>query len=313
MGDLSQELHINYLANQDYSGTRNMQDTQELIEFRSKSMHRIWLNDLNVSYSAHWHSAIEIILPLENYYDVIIKDTTYRVQPDEIMFIPPREVHSLEAPNSGARFVYLMNITSISKLRSFSGIQPLLAQPIHMTQESHPLIYNDIYNILVQIRSEYFNQTEFAELTIQALLLNMFVKIGENRTKESDLFASVKPSKQHDYVQRFNAALEYIDENYTEDISLEFLADRIGFSKFHFSRLFKQYTNYNFSDYLCNRRIRAAEELLSNPDSSITEVALESGFASISTFNRIFKQRKGMTPSEYKRHHAIRGNYYTAK
>lgn len=306
MGDFSQELHINYEANKDYAGYRNMQDKQELVEFRAKSLHRIWLNDLIDNYDNHWHSAMEIILPLENYYDVIIGETTYHVMPGEIMMIPPREVHALEAPETGARFVYLMNITSISKLRSFAGIQPLLSQPLLMNQETYPLIYNDIYNILVQIRSEYFRQSEFSELTIQSLLLNMFVKIGENRTQGSDLFTKVKPTKQHEYVQRFNIALEYIDEHYTEDISLEYLADTVGFSKYHFSRLFKQYTNYNFSDYLCNRRISAAEELLGNPDSSITEVALESGFSSISTFNRIFKQKKGMTPSEYKRHHAIR-------
>ena len=86
-----------------------------------------------------------------------------------------------------------------------------------------------------------------------------------------------------------------------EDISLDYLADQVGFSKFHFSRLFKEYTDYNFSDYLCIRRIKAAETLLEDPDYSITEVALNSGFASISTFNRIFKQKKGITPSEHRK------------
>lgn len=55
-----------------------------------------------------------------------------------------------------------------------------------------------------------------------------------------------------------------------------------------------------FYDYLNFRRMRAAEELLSSPDYSITELALASGFPSISTFNRVFKAKHGCTPTEYR-------------
>lgn len=94
--------------------------------------------------------------------------------------------------------------------------------------------------------------------------------------------------------------LDYIDSHYTEELTLDNIADFSGFSKYHFTRLFKQYTDSTFYDYLIYRRIKAAEELLANPELSITEIALQSGFSSISTFNRIFKQKKGCTPSEYR-------------
>ena len=288
-------------ANLDFTGTRNVANMHELVEFHAQSMHRIWLNDLAVPYESHWHSAMEIILPIENYYEVKAGDTLYHLNPDEILILPPGEIHEILMPPEGKRFVYIMDITVISRLKSFSGIQPILSSPLYLTAETYPRIYDDIYNILLQIRSEYFNENKFAELSIQALLLNLFVKLGENRSREKDLFSKSRPGKQHEYVQRFNAALEYIDTNYMEDISLDYLADQVGFSKFHFSRLFKEYTDYNFSDYLCIRRIKAAETLLEDPDYSITEVALNSGFASISTFNRIFKQKKGITPSEYRK------------
>jgi len=305
-----EEIQQAYEANHDYFGQRIVYNNQELVDYRHKSMHRIWYNEQNVAYALHWHSALEIVIPIENYYEYKINDVLYHLEPDEILIIPPREVHEILEPPAGKRFVYIMNIDSIINLRSFSGIAPILSQAIHMTPSTHPRIYDDIYNILVQIRSEYFTQTEFAELTIQALLLNMFVKLGENRTQERDLFTNVKPGKQHEYVQRFNAALEYIDTHYTDEISLEYLADQVGFSKFHFSRLFKQYTNYNFSDYLCLRRVQAAEKFLEDPTYSITEVALNSGFSSISTFNRIFKQKKGITPSEYRKIYTNRNSLY---
>lgn len=289
-------------TNMDFTGIRKVQGSHELVEFRAKSMHRIWMNDLMVPFEAHWHSALEIIVPSENYYEVIVEGTLYHLEPDEILIIPPGDIHEILMPPKGIRFIYMLNITPISKLRSFSGIQPILSSPLYMTPETYSKVYDDVYNILLQIRSEYFNENAFAELTIQSLLLNMFVKLGENRSLDQDLFSrSTPPLKQHDYIQRFNAALEYIDANYTEDITLEFLAGQIGFSKHHFSRLFKQYTNYNFSDYLCLRRIKAAEDLLGDTNYTITEVALNSGFTSISTFNRIFKLKKGVTPSEYRK------------
>ncbi|MCC8137722.1 MAG: AraC family transcriptional regulator [Clostridiales bacterium] len=86
----------------------------------------------------------------------------------------------------------------------------------------------------------------------------------------------------------------------TTRLSLETVADVAGFSKYHFSRIFKECSGYNFYDYLCLLRIKAAENLLMSKEHSITEVALLSGFSSLSTFNRMFKKKKGCTPSEYR-------------
>ena len=85
-----------------------------------------------------------------------------------------------------------------------------------------------------------------------------------------------------------------------DPITLEMVSDIAGFSKYHFSRLFKQCSGYNFYDYLCYLRIKSAENLLIHPGVSITEIALQSGFTSLSTFNRIFKKIKNCTPSEYR-------------
>ena len=239
-------------------------------------------------------------MPVENYYDVIVNDSSYHLLPGEILVIPPGELHELIAPNEGKRFVFLFDITLITKLKSFSGIQSLLAQPLYVTPETYPKIYNDIYQLLTQMCNEYFSQKEYSELIIYSLLINFFVKFAYNRINAEALFPKIQLDKQKEYIQKFNALMTYIDTHYTENLDLETVAKSVGFSKYHFSRLFKQYTNFTFGDYLCYRRIKAAEELLANPDLSITEVAIQAGFPSISTFNRLFKQHKNCTPSEYR-------------
>ena len=289
-----------YTINADYVGSRQVMDEQETVDFQNASTMRIWYNEQSDNYRQHWHTAVEIIMPVENYYEAKINDTLYHIMPGEVLVIPPGEIHELKAPPTGKRFIFLFDITLITKLKGFSSLQSLLVQPLYITPQAYPLIYDDVYQILVQIRNEYFNKNEFAELVIYSLLLNFFVKFGYNRINTENLFPNVRLYKQKEYVQKFNSLMDYIDEHYMEDLNLEDIADSIGFSKFHFSRLFKQYTNFTFCDYLCYRRIKVAEELLAKPDLSITEIALQSGFPSISTFNRLFKQHKNCTPSEYR-------------
>ena len=292
---------VNYNStNVDFTGLRNMIDREELVEYRQNTSHRIWLNNLPYSYPMHWHAAMEIIMPVENWYDIYCNGTKIHANPGDIVIIPPGELHELVAPDEGMRFVFIMNVALITKLKGYASIQSIFTHALLINKSDYPLIYDDIYQLLVQIRNEYFKNGEFAELAIQAHLLNLLIKIGENHNNQDELFPNVRLYKQKEYVQKFNQILEYIDDHYGEDLTLEGIADMAGFSKYHFSRLFKQYTDYTFGDYLCYRRIKAAEEFLAKPDYSITEVALLAGFPSISTFNRLFKQNKNCTPSEFR-------------
>ena len=74
---------------------------------------RIWRNIEVVPYKVHWHSAIEIILPVENWYDSIVAGKKFHVVPGEILIIPPRELHEFVAPSEGVRFVFLFDIGAL--------------------------------------------------------------------------------------------------------------------------------------------------------------------------------------------------------
>jgi len=94
-------------------------------------------------------------------------------------------------------------------------------------------------------------------------------------------------------------AFEYIEENYKNQITLGDISTSVGFSKAHFSRTFKKITEKNFHNYLNEYRIKKVEELLLDNSITITQLAHTSGFNSIVTFNRIFKQIKGCSPTQY--------------
>ena len=298
---MAESKYIDYFSiNSDYIGFRDVHDTHELVSFNNNSTLRIWYNIESSSYDPHWHTALEIIVPLENYYEAEINSIIYHVEPGNIMIIPPGELHKLNAPPSGSRFIFLFDLSVITRLKGFSGVKSVLTHPLYISKDSSPEVHRDLYELLIAMTNEYFSRSEFMELSIYALLIQFFVKLGYHHLNQSELFSNVKLDKRKEYIQKFNNLINYIDTHYMEDLDLEEIAESIGFSKFHFSRLFKQYTNFTFCGYLCYRRIKAAEELLAIPDLSITEISLQIGFSSISTFNRVFKQQKNCTPSEYR-------------
>lgn len=92
----------------------------------------------------------------------------------------------------------------------------------------------------------------------------------------------------------------YINENFTEDIYLEQLAQQYNTSTKYLSKRIKQYLNVSFKDYLTQLRIDKAKELLENSDIKIEELAGSVGFFNRTTFIRAFKLKVGLTPSEYR-------------
>lgn len=289
-----------YQQNEDFSGSRTIEENKEIVSYKKDSTIRIWFNDLTTEYDNHIHNAMEIIMPIDNWYDAYSPNGYYHVQPGEILIIPPNELHRLVAPETGSRFIFLIDVSFMFGLQGFTGISPLIKDYLHITPEAYGPIYNELYQLLVQIRTEYFSSSHYYELTIHSHLLNFFVLLGQDHLNKVDMYSGLNSLMQKEYMQRFNNVLNYINEHFAEDLTLEEVADCSGFSKFHFTRLFKKYTDTTFYEYLVYRRIQEAERLLADADMTITDVALYSGFSSISTFNRTFKQKKNCTPREYR-------------
>ena len=300
---LDEELLNKYKSWQEKNQfSRTLDGNSESEIYLPGSTVRFWLNDEPSEYTVHWHPAMEMIIPLENIYTVIAGQVTYELNPGDIFMIPGGELHHLIAPETGKRLVYLFDFNLLSGIRGYSYLTSFLAHPILINKSTCRPIYKEEAALISQLCRDYFSNDSLREMMIYSHLLAFFVNYVRFRVsvEEASGYGLVSETRQKDLMGKFNIVLDYLDEHYSEDITLEKVADVAGFSKFHFSRLFKQCSGYNFYDYICYRRIKAAEMLLLKPGSSITEVALQSGFSSLSTFNRTFKKIKGCTPSEYR-------------
>ena len=97
-------------------------------------------------------------------------------------------------------------------------------------------------------------------------------------------------------------AKKFIDEHYTEDLSLGQVARAVHTSVFYFCKLFKKATGLNFTEHVSRLRTEKAKNLLLNPNLRVTEIAYEVGFQSLTHFNRVFKKVVGESPTEYRGH-----------
>lgn len=105
-----------------------------------------------------------------------------------------------------------------------------------------------------------------------------------------------------DYIKRINAILLFIDENLDSKLSLETVANIGFYSPFHFHRIFKAITNEPLNSYITRKRIeKTASILLHQKNVSITELSLQYGFNSNSSFTRTFKKFYGLSPSEFRK------------
>lgn len=155
--------------------------------------------------------------------------------------------------------------------------------------------YQDIGNLFRKMYEEYKNRNKGYLEIIRAYLIELIVKILRlmDNNKQSNI------SLQNQRI--INHAIEYLRNNFNTDIRLEELAAKSFISKNYFSRLFKEVTGINFTDYVQNLRIDEACSLLKNTEMKVTDIAHQVGFKDMKFFYEVFKKHTGKTPGEFRK------------
>jgi AraC-like DNA-binding protein len=140
---------------------------------------------------------------------------------------------------------------------------------------------------------------------IYATLYNMSTSTGVKDWLCKTVFPKIKESLESDSDTKNKHVVQkviyYIHDNYDADLTLQHVADQFSLSTYQLSRMFKEATNQNFSDYLISYRMKKAMELLENTDISIKEIAEKMRYTNVQNFSRIFKQIAGLPPGEYRK------------
>ena len=179
-----------------------------------------------------------------------------------------------------------LSIASPFTIAKFADIMQSMAPeyPIITAEKVESEVYRVINAIL---------ETEQSDITVaQAYLQIVFARcIGKLNLVEKSHVGS------KDLIYQ---TVSYISANFKKKLSLEEMAKDLGVSKYVLSRLFSKIFHRNFNQYLNDARLNYACHRLENTSDSITNICLDSGFESQRTFNRVFKERYKISPSDYR-------------
>ncbi|MCR5301446.1 MAG: AraC family transcriptional regulator [Lachnospiraceae bacterium] len=272
---------------------------KETVSFENDSTLLLYDNTDYEEYPNHWHPAVEIVMPLEGTYSMECNDIPFSLRVNDIIIICPGVLHHLYA-HEGRRIIFQVDLSMLQSFGEYESYFSILQPAIVITPEDFPRIHTELVALMRSIYDEYFGNAPLKNVAIVQKFLEMLVLVGRSYTANPDRFAGIKPTKQQEYTEKFMSICTYLSQHCTEDLTLEEVADMAGFSKYHFSRLFKEFAGMSFYKYLNTRRIAYSEKLLLDPDINVTEVAIRSGFNSISAFMRMFKIVRGCTPTQFR-------------
>ena len=283
-------------------GFRVLQGRREYVTYLDDSSIRIWYSDVPWRYEIHDHSAIEILLTLEGMVTYTIEDKVYQVRKGEILIIPQDTAHSLTMEEGSSRYLYLFEPDAIMTMRDIKSMAIYFNKPFHLRDGSEAHVR--IRELLLRARDAYDKKELMWNTVCYSSILRIYATLGQRYL--SGIRPRTADNMRNMDSEVINAVMTYINNHYREELSLENVAGFAGFSRYYFSRSFKKQTGYSFKDYLCQKRLQVAMDLLIRTNRSMRDVAIESGFGSVATFNRVFRAKKGCTPTQYR---AIYGTY----
>ncbi len=238
-------------------------------------------------YSMHWHNAVEILMPTENIFPVVCGDKKYILNEKDILIIPPGELHNLKAQH-GRRIIMLCDNAMFKDNPALAEVCRIFSQPVLVNENYSRGFVSELNEIVMEMVRIFDSSPLFCETLLYEKLIEILLKIA-SYNKSTDK----KSDENAELIKR------YIDMFYMNSVTLESLSEAIGYSKFHVSRFFAR-NNTSFSDMLNARRIKEAEIMLKNENTPVTQIAMNVGFSSITTFNRAFRKFKDCTPTQFR-------------
>ena len=235
----------------------------------------------------HWHENFEICRVEATPCSFRIDGKLFKAEAGDIVVIPPHTVHQfiIESDDTEITILQFPLKVLLNFGRNFNHLQYHISAAdldANFTKKVDML-----FSLLLQEHAATLADSNlyFASLAVSlySLLQSKFSTVSKRTTKHRDEFFSM---------------VEYINNHYKEDLNLNSLSSALYMSRNKVSDLFKTYAGISVNDYINALRIRSANSLLKD-GISISDAAFSSGFSCIRTFNNVYKNITGLSPTEF--------------
>lgn len=232
---------------------------------------------IDFSFPLHLHDNYEFIYVEEGVLRVGIGDASFEVSAGEGAWILPHQPHKFETPQHSRCWVMIFSSDHVPELKKMTANQ----------NPYHPVIAVDIGGLYKKLQAAQNNP-----LRLRSILYALAATYCEGE-KAPQLAAMDS--------HLIGKIVSYIDNHYTEPITLEEMSHALGYSYRYMSGVVNRFFNQPFPSIINRYRINYACDLLLNTDKDITEIALLCGFGSMRNFNRNFKSVMGVAPRLYRK------------
>lgn len=249
----------------------------------------------------HVHDEVEILVIIRGCIEVLANGESYNVEPGDVVIINRRIPHSTIRKKSG----------SIQRLLQFK-IEKLTAPEFeHMNRylsllisgEEKPIIFIGKDNDIAKEISKYIECIKREEDERQSnyeVFIRGYMDLILGTLFRNNILKDVSQIYNSNAVKKIWPVLNYIDNNFEKQITLDKLSNILNMNKQYFCRLFKKVMDITPTEYINFVRVWKSENLLTTTDESVLEISMAVGFSSVSYFNRVFKRLKKTTPTGYR-------------
>lgn len=251
------------------------------------------------NFLAHWHIEVEMMLVCSGSIRIGINQDTRVLNQGEMALFRSTDIHYYDSRNLHSTIIVLIFrpelVESPGGWPGNRQFTPAIIDQSTLSGLAKP-VRDKINDLFREIVDELKNQDSYYRLSVKGKLAELCALILRHfPTQPAD---SPKNVVKMPDITRVQNAIQYLQNHYTEEISLSDIARASGLSPYYFSRLFSKFTGIPFKGYLTRLRVEKAVHLIRANSQSMIDTALECGFNSVRTFNRAFKAVKGYPPTK---------------
>ena len=257
----------------------------------------------NYEREKHWHTSIEIFAVLKGGLTFFLNDEEYPLEAGGVVFFYFHESYFIHAPGKKETVVLQIPLKQFEKYFTaqrfirFTSAARVAKDRKNKAPDNRKLAF-----FIEELYKAYRAKEEGWEYRTMALYYNILYLMVRDYRETEAAQEEIQDSRRLDALSKITS---YMREHYTEEMKLSDMAALFGYSDAYLSRMFKKYAKINFKAYLQEIRMSYAYRELSNTEKTISQIALDNGFASSRAFSREFQKKYGDLPSELRQKLAV--------
>ena len=243
-----------------------------------------------VCFGMHWHERMELLLIYSGSLHLHIGDKEFTAKENSLVIIPPEKAHMGISGNEGGRYRTVMfDVSAFYNLSNATDkyLKPIVNQITNFSTVTYDAQIVELCNSLIK---EQLSQSVASPLIVIGKIYELLGFLYRRCLCEPTL--SLPDGK-------FKNVIDYINDNYCNDISSAELSRHFGYDEAYFCRRFKSVTGLTPMNYIQILRLESAKKKIRSRQLKISEISAACGFKDASYFTRCFKKRYGITPARY--------------